>query len=1080
MPVPLEQRLIVNQWLFGLFGVHSTDGWVRTNGRTEPLLNSFRTMYQIGRDTKDTLDNEGRSEYLMAILDRFVPELTALTEDELLTYDRNIARHTRTINEARLRQGRDEWRWKYFQYLALLFTEIYLDRYFTDPEKLAAELNLQIDRFNDGRPDGERVARFPDGDEGKYGLNMLAFWCATGSGKTHLMHLNILQYQHYLKETGKDRDCRGIILLTPNERLSEQHLQELAEAGIPAALLGSQRPMLFSGKTVEIIDIHKLAETKGDKTVPVEAFLDNNLVLVDEGHVGLKSGEEGVFLRRRNALCERGFSFEYSATFKQALANRPALSERYGRSIIFDYSYKYFYGDGYGKDYRILNLDEADQTQQLNAYLTGCLLTAYQQLRLYDDRTDEMRRFNIERPLWVFVGTSVNAVRTEQGRQVSDVTNILLFLSRFLGQRPQFEQLIDQVIHHGLVTAAGTDIFSNKFTYLAEIRLTPAEIYEDILRRLFRSETGGALHVELLKGGEGELSLKVGNNDEFGVINVGDAKKLYDLCDQTDGLIATEREFAGSIFRTLNERDNPINLLIGSRRFSEGWNSWRVSNLGLMKIGATEGAQIIQLFGRGVRNKGYQYCLRRSREATLPTGVDRPNHIDILETLNVFGIEAGYIAKFRDFLKEEGVPTGEPEIIKLPVVKNLGAADRLKVIRVKSVINGVEVKPMTAFKRLGPIPQLRLPEPNDAWLVQNKTQLNLYPKVRSIDAAGNDGAPLILNQAKLEPKHVAFIDQEAIWKDLVQFKNERGWYNFNIPASAISTLLSDRTWYELLIPPEQMSLNSFESVRVWQEVAAKLLRKYTERYYLYSRRIWEERHLEYVEISADDPNFPTVEDESNYFIEVEPSEQQFISQLQTFADAFANGQVALPFSRNSQNASISIFEFADHLYSPLIQAGGASIRVRPVVLNEDEKRFVEDLKSFVLSAPAILADRQLFLLRNQSRGRGVGFFEAGNFHPDFILWLLDADKQHIAFIDPKGLRNIGPKDPKVEFYKTIKEIEQRLGDQNVHLHSFIVSNTSFHAMLWNMTREEMHARNIVFQTDDRDDYVRMILERVIM
>jgi len=50
-------------------------------------------------------------------------------------------------------------------------------------------------------------------------------------------------------------------------------------------------------------------------------------------------------------------------------------------------------------------------------------------------------------------------------------------------------------------------------------------------------------------------------------------------------------------------------LLIGSKKFSEGWSSWRVSSMGLMNVGKSEGSQIIQLFGRGVRLKGYQFSL---------------------------------------------------------------------------------------------------------------------------------------------------------------------------------------------------------------------------------------------------------------------------------------------------------------------------------------------------------------------------------------------------------------------------------------------------------------------------------------
>ena len=61
--------------------------------------------------------------------------------------------------------------------------------------------------------------------------------------------------------------------------------------------------------------------------------------------------------RYRDALGERGFTFEYSATFGQALtaARKDELTVEYGEAIVFDYSYRYFHGDGYGKDFRVLN-----------------------------------------------------------------------------------------------------------------------------------------------------------------------------------------------------------------------------------------------------------------------------------------------------------------------------------------------------------------------------------------------------------------------------------------------------------------------------------------------------------------------------------------------------------------------------------------------------------------------------------------------------------------------------------------------------------------------------------------------------
>ena len=155
-----------------------------------------------------------------------------------------------------------------------------------------------------------------------------------------------------------------------------------------ADLFSKDGRSLFAGKTIEIIDIHKLREDMGEKTVAIDAFEGNNLVLVDEGHRGSSGKEMGRWMDARRRLCEQGFSFEYSATFGQAMkaSGNKALEQEYAKCILFDYSYKYFYRDGFGKDYRILNLADDTDEEKRRLYLTACLLAFYQQQRLYRDK----------------------------------------------------------------------------------------------------------------------------------------------------------------------------------------------------------------------------------------------------------------------------------------------------------------------------------------------------------------------------------------------------------------------------------------------------------------------------------------------------------------------------------------------------------------------------------------------------------------------------------------------------------------------------------------------------------------------
>jgi len=414
--VPFSHKLVLNQWLLSLFNVK----------RFEDLAEHLRNMALEGLD-------ENNIHHFHHALTAQLFNLTQLPTELLLEYDQNIVKHTQRLNERRITHGEEPIVWKYFQYLTLLFTEIYLDRYFRDPLALLRELNTQVALYNADKPEPDQVTPFDETAEAWPQINKLAYWMATGSGKTLLMHANILQYQHALTQHGRGRELNRTLLLTPNEGLSQQHLREFQTAGIDAELFNKDGRGLFSGRAVEILEVTKLREEMGEKTIAIDAFEGNNLVLVDEGHRGASGGEDGAWMRYRNALCEKGFSFEYSATFGQAVKGKPKLTEVYAKSTLFDYSYRYFYGDGFGKDYQILNLDEGTQQNHLELYLVACLLSFFQQQRLYREQGATFRPFNIEKPLWIFVGGSVTATLPKQ--DAADIVAILQFFGRYVANR---------------------------------------------------------------------------------------------------------------------------------------------------------------------------------------------------------------------------------------------------------------------------------------------------------------------------------------------------------------------------------------------------------------------------------------------------------------------------------------------------------------------------------------------------------------------------------------------------------------------------------------------------------------------
>ena len=209
-PAKLQEALVLFKYILNLFGC--------------------KDLAAMSGDLKDPalegVDDEGRSRLFYA-LKRHLYANVGVSEQEMLEYDRHIVQYTKEINEHR----KEKIVWKYYQYLALLFTEIYLDRYFTDKMRLLDDINCFLeDDFNFRSETWHEMPPFTDND-----LNKLAFWCATGSGKTLMLHVNIKQYLYYA-EKHHAKKLNRILILTPNEGLRQQHVNELHNSGFHAEL----------------------------------------------------------------------------------------------------------------------------------------------------------------------------------------------------------------------------------------------------------------------------------------------------------------------------------------------------------------------------------------------------------------------------------------------------------------------------------------------------------------------------------------------------------------------------------------------------------------------------------------------------------------------------------------------------------------------------------------------------------------------------------------------------------------------------------------------------------------------------
>lgn len=1071
--LPFGHKLVLNQWIVSLFGFDP----LKDHKDGKRTLRPIQPLAKTVKDAQEGMTPENLHHFYKA-LDLHLQAGAQITQADLLRYEHNIVSHTLAINEKRDRPIV----WKYYQWLSLLFAEIYLDRFFADRDALLDSLNAYVADFNnywtdEGYETGITPYELAD-------LNKLCLQNATGSGKTLLMHVNFLQFRHYASKSSFKHDLTRTVLITPNEGLSHQHAGEMRGSNISASrLLTDTGDLLSSGKNglrqVDYTEVTKLGDTDGPNVIATRNLGDQNLLLVDEAHRGMGSQDERGWFANRARLSEKGFVFEYSATLKEAVsaAKRPDIEASYAKTILFDYSYRYFYEDGYGKDYRIFNLPRTFSELEFS-YLTACLLSFYQQLKLYEDNQAIYAPYNIEKPLWVFVGSSVTKATGTKAEKatVSDVGKILAFIAKFLKNEASSAAEINRILtgnadQTGLLDEDGGDIFAGGFVYLQQLMhregWEPTDLFRDILDKLFQNKAGGELSIARIKGDDNEIMLRVGQAEEpFGLINVGDASGLAShIADQEfENVAVLESEFAETMFGHINKSSSPVNLLIGSKRFVEGWDCWRVSTLGLMHVGKSEGAQIIQLFGRGVRLKGYNWSLQRSGFAT-PT--HQPELIQYVETLNVFGIEADFMERFRKFLEEEELPRNDQkQVFTVPLTVTYDFGQRLKMLRPrKKRADGREYD----FKRDGAVPALSaVPEK----LRQKGVSIDWYPRIQSLES--KKGTKLGAKETTtFSDAHLSFLDYDDLFFRLEKFKRERTWHNLNIAKPMIQSLLADRTWYTVVVPSGKMGFSEFSNVALWQEMAAELLQKFAEEYYNFCKAAFIEPRLELREIEPGDGSLPETDE---YQLIVDASEAALINDIQSLTKEIAARKAGI-----LRAGDLKACIFGTHLYEPVLHvAKGSKVQIAPVSLNESEFQFLDDLREYIEAEKDKLAQDgvELFLLRNESRGRGVGFFEAGNFYPDFLLWLVKGGKQHLAFVEPHGLQHEGPGHKKIEFHRVIKEIQARLASENVVLNSFIVTPTRFGKLNWGKTIQELEEMHVLFMEDDADQYISKIVQEM--
>ncbi|MDP2432707.1 MAG: DEAD/DEAH box helicase family protein [Pseudomonadota bacterium] len=829
--------------------------------------------------------------------------------------------------------------------------------------------------------------------------NKLAYWMATGSGKTLLMHLNILQYIAHIGGM-QAFDELQVILTTPGVNLIDQHRRELTPLIDALNRQCANRIKLTVESTGSLLN-----HERGYFNLPPSSRVFR-LVLVDEGHIGLAGGgkEAGAFKQLRHNLADfpNAFLFEYSATYHGI---NDKYVDEYGDQIVYDYNYYRFFKDGYGKDYSLQKVaaDDIDRGQEAWANFQTAFLTladklaVHDELRLKDDGLGFVNSF-ADKPLIAFMGNTVEDKKKEgkgQDDEVSDIRKLLAYLAKLTPEQ-----------RRQLAPVFNGDATDN---LMGPLTLTRCAAVTD------------------------EIYLSWGDGAYWGIVNVGNGDKFFndsenhpELLDahkkpltQLRKAVIVERRFQ---FSDIDLPGSTINVLVGSRKFAEGWNCYRVSVIGLINLGSSKGNKIIQIFGRGVRLRGLKGDGKRRAIAHLAdydalVGEDTAeNRLRRLETLNVFSLKASYLETFLKGLEQElprwiverrvvveaqslklgkAVESFEQYSKKLPIFK-VGRDDSEP--RLLATLSFKDGKPAwhwayfhTDGEESGELARLNLrmdyrPDVADE-------AVNLAEELRQAVKQGMDGfLPLADWRRRLDAHLQA---RKMQWR--VEDGGTVRPLALGDLLGLVNEVLYSRPWAQLGFALREQLLAQTLSDAVAQ-LHGKLIYDLNKRRYRFGEPLRQ---------SADGEPGDFI---SHYDLRIEFEKE---------ADK-AKFEAAYPSPGLPTQLPLT-FQEPRHLYAPLLKNAEdkevkqgftfKALSISPDALNPGERKFVQDLHVF-LGSPVNqgrLRKFDFYLMRNVESLRSVGVYldsETRAYYPDFVLWAVSDKKTHVLLVDPKGQSGI--------------------------------------------------------------------------
>lgn len=837
---------------------------------------------------------------------------------------------------------------------------------------LTQELSEQLDIKEENENFKFLSSYFPAGTRISFQsfINRAAFWMATGSGKTLVM-IKLLAILADLmnKKLIPEKD---ILILAPKDEILSQikehidkfnkgaeitinlkNLKEWEKIKNQQSVFNKSEINIFYYRADNIADKETISKKKNGHRINYESIYNNGnwYLILDEAHKGEKetSKRQQYFM----ALTQNGFLFNFSATFTDDLDIA---------STVFDYKLDTFLKDGYGKKLYIADSDfknfnkgiDDDFSANEKKDIIAQTLIVFALAKEHFHKLQSISKNLYHAPLLI---TLANSVNTEE----ADLKIFYKLLAEIAKGKFDFEKT-----KNNLVAKLG-----NKMGYLFGLGDIDQTLISEIknlkkkafFKAVFNAENQGNIEIVKFKDNSRELAFKiVGASKYFMLIVASDIIKW-----ENNVLEGYEfgRVIGESFFEDINKR-NDINILLGSRIFTEGWDTNRPNVINFINIGVSDDAKkfVLQSIGRGIRIE--------------PTSNQR-KRFEYLDNSLFSNSEIENIEKSNNLLESLFVFATNKEVVK-NILEGLEKQVNAEWIKIEGIKKNEEIKEsdLPIF-----IPVFEDGGLNDKpfWIGKNE-----FDELSQLVQRNGAKVLLLKNWAKLR--------------------------TFNKISEKNNFKTSDRRRKKSIENILFIADNYFnENIKKLNEI--KILDG-------------EILHYKEVKTNIDKTEVAKLEKDILKIIRPRKTEKEIDKMFDDGKIGRDEYKKLIKDIADSKNLEVlkNYLDFEileEHYYSPILFKKDTE-HFQHIIKNESEINFLHDLKEYLARDNNQLKnfDWWYFSKIDETIDKiGIPYFDSEKseyrlFFPDFIFWFKKNDKYYLKFIDPHGIEHTGNSAEKID------------------------------------------------------------------